>query len=320
MKYNINSRIINIQTEMATRALELLNLPTDDSVPRLILDLGCGSGISSQVITEAGHNWIGMDISESMLRVAKEDLDSSVNDEDDNMCEDEEESDCESDSNEEDEGDSRDPHLSDLLVHDMGQGVCFRPGTFDGCISISALQWLFHSNRSYENPKRRLTRLFVTLHSALTRSARAIFQFFPSNADQIDLVLACASKAGFSGGMVVDFPNSTKAKKYYLCLMTGGTGVSAPMPKGLTEESAQEMEYEVSDDDDEEESGDAAQSMRSTQKTVKIGPRQRQKLAKIQKATKDRAWVLRKKELYRKRGKDVKADTKYTARKRRPRF
>lgn len=293
---------------MATRAMELLSLPADDSVPRLILDLGCGSGISSQVISQAGHNWIGMDISEAMVRVAKEDLEASESNE--------MEQDDDSEEEEYSDDEEREPHLSDLLVHDMGNGVCFRPGTFDGCISISALQWLFHSNRNFENPKKRLTRLFVTLHSALTRSARAIFQFFPSNSDQIDLALACASKAGFSGGIVVDFPNSTKAKKYYLCLMTGGNGIAASMPKGLTEHSAQEMEYEESDDEDETES----KSMKSAQKTVKIGPRQRQKLANIQKATKDRNWVLRKKELYRKRGKVVKEDTKYTARKRRPRF
>lgn len=299
---------------MATRALELLSLPADDSTSRLILDLGCGSGISSQVISQAGHNWIGMDISESMIRVAKEDLDAACESKDMEQ-DDEEENDSDYDEEEEDE---REPHLSDLLVHDMGNGVCFRPGTFDGCISISALQWLFHSNRSYENPKKRLTRLFVTLHSALTRSARAVFQFFPSNADQIDLALACASKAGFSGGVVVDYPNSTKAKKYYLCLMTGGNGIAAPMPKGLTEHSTQEMEYEESDEEVNAEA--QAQSMKSSQNTVKIGPRQRQKLAKIQKATKDRNWVLRKKELYRKRGKVVKDDTKYTARKRRPRF
>ena len=298
---------------MATRALELLSLPANDPVPRLILDLGCGSGISSQVISDAGHNWIGMDISEAMVRVAKEDID---------MDEKEKEMD-EDDVSESDESDvsDRSAHLSDLLVHDMGNGVCFRPGTFDGCISISALQWLFHSNRSYENPKKRLTRLFVTLHSALTRSARAIFQFFPSNADQIDLVLACASKAGFSGGIVVDYPNSTKAKKYYLCLMTGGTGIAEPMPKGLTESSGYEAEEGMDLDYDSEEESQVQSATTSTaQKSVKIGPRQRQKLAKIQKATKDRAWVLRKKELYRKRGKDVKEDTKYTARKRRPRF
>lgn len=43
-KYTGNSRIIAIQTAMAERCIELLNF-TDDG-PKLILDIGCGSGLS----------------------------------------------------------------------------------------------------------------------------------------------------------------------------------------------------------------------------------------------------------------------------------
>ena len=39
-------------------------------------------------------------------------------------------------------------------------------------------------------------------------------------------------RAGFSGGLVVDFPHSTRAKKYFLVLMVGSTG-SIPAGKGL---------------------------------------------------------------------------------------
>lgn len=35
-------------------------------------------------------------------------------------------------------------------------------------------------------------------------------------------------KAGFSGGIVVDYPNSTKAKKYFLVLMTSGKSALPP--------------------------------------------------------------------------------------------
>lgn len=47
-------------------------------------------------------------------------------------------------------------------------------------------------------------------------------------------------KAGFYGGVVVDFPNSTKAKKFFLVLMTGDTGV---LPKGLQNENSNEINY-----------------------------------------------------------------------------
>ena len=57
---------MSVQTEMADRALELLALPGDSKM-RLILDLGCGSGLSGSVISKAGHYWVGVDISQSML-------------------------------------------------------------------------------------------------------------------------------------------------------------------------------------------------------------------------------------------------------------
>lgn len=63
-----------------------------------------------------------------------------------------------------------------------------------------------------------------------SRSARAVFQFYPENESQLDLLTSQAMKAGFYGGVVIDFPNSAKAKKFFLVLMTGG---AAPLPKAL---------------------------------------------------------------------------------------
>ncbi len=36
----------------------------------------------------------------------------------------------------------------DLCVGDLGQGLPFRTGTFDGAISISAVQWLCNAVRA----------------------------------------------------------------------------------------------------------------------------------------------------------------------------
>ena len=69
-KYTSNTRIIEIQQQMSERALELLALPCDS--PALILDLGCGSGLSGEVLEENGHFWVGCDISQSMLDIALE--------------------------------------------------------------------------------------------------------------------------------------------------------------------------------------------------------------------------------------------------------
>lgn len=259
-KYTRNSRIIEVQSQMSERAVELLCLPEDQ--PCYLLDVGCGSGLSGDYITEQGHYWVGVDISTAMLDVA---LDREV------------------------EG--------DLILGDMGQGMPFRPGTFDGCISISALQWLCNANKKTHNPPRRLFSFFSSLYSALARGARAILQLYPENPEQLELVTAQAMRAGFTGGLVVDYPNSSKAKKFFLCLFAGVSGV---LPKGLGEQSV-------------EESGSRHQAAFTNE-------RLRFKNARGKSVKKSRDWILEKKERRRRQGKEVRADTKFSGRKRKPRF
>lgn len=89
---------------MTERCIELLALPPssiDDElpVPSLLLDIGCGSGLSGEILSEYGHQWVGVDIAPAMLQVALD---------------------------RESEG--------DLMLLDIGQGFGFRPGCFDGAI------------------------------------------------------------------------------------------------------------------------------------------------------------------------------------------
>ncbi|CDH49101.1 williams-beuren syndrome critical region protein22 [Lichtheimia corymbifera JMRC:FSU:9682] len=263
-KYTENSRIASVQAEMAYRALELLNLPPG---PAYLLDIGCGSGLSGEILEEEGHFWVGMDISPSMLDVAQE---------------------------REVEG--------DLFLQDAGQGIGYRPGVFDGAISISVLQWLCNADKQINRPKARLQRFFSTLYASLNKGARAIFQFYPENDDQIQLITDVAHRCGFEGGLLIDYPNSKKAKKYYLCLFAGQqTGVRNEMPSALGEDGemhpdeAKSIAYETRK---------AATKRRKNRKNIK---------------TKD--WIQHKKQIARERGdKPVARDSKYTGRKRKVRF
>ena len=55
----------------------------------------------------------------------------------------------------------------DLFLQDMGEGLGFRAGTFDGAISVSALQWLCNADRKTQHPPRRLYRFFSSLYASL---------------------------------------------------------------------------------------------------------------------------------------------------------
>lgn len=67
-KYESNSRIQYIQRRIAERAIELLNLEAGS----LVLDIGCGSGLSGETLTENGYIWEGIDISRDMLNIASQ--------------------------------------------------------------------------------------------------------------------------------------------------------------------------------------------------------------------------------------------------------
>jgi len=260
-KYTGNSHMITIQSEMAERCIELLALG-EDPEPCLLLDIGCGSAISGDVLTEHGHNWIGMDISANMLDVALE----------------------------------RETDACSLLLADMGQGVPLRAGTLDGAISVSALQWLCNADTKEHNPVRRLYRFFASLYAALNRGTRAVFQFYPENEAQVDLITKQAMRAGFTGGLVVDYPNSTKAKKIYLVLFTGGQ--VQRLPPALGTEAT--LPSSVSNTNRDRHTSSSFKHTRKSTKPIK----------------KSKEWIVNKKEQARTHGMDVRPDSKFTGRKR----
>lgn len=245
---------------MTQRALQLLDLAS----PSLVLDIGCGSGLSGEHLSSSGHIWVGMDISASMLAIA---LDRDTD--------------------------------GDLLLADMGQGVPFRPGTFDAAISISALQWLCNADSSEVSATGRLSRFFDGLYSSLKRGGKAVLQFYPKNDVQRTMITSAAIKAGFGAGLLEDDPE-TKNKKLYLVLTVGAGrgGVVGGAVVGR----------------------DVTDVVKGMEGVDVIDERRKGKNGKRREIKGSKSWVLRKKEQGRNKGRAVKADSKYTGRKRRPAF
>jgi 18S rRNA (guanine1575-N7)-methyltransferase len=257
-KYTTSSRIQTIQAAMTHRALELLDLQS----PSFILDIGCGSGLSGEILSDISlseggpHVWAGMDISPSMLDVALQ----------------------------------RDVE-GDLFLADMGQGVPFRAGTFDAAISISAIQWLCNAESSETSPAGRLARFFNGLYASLKRGGRAVCQFYPKNDVQKQMITSAAVKAGFGAGLLEDDPE-TKNAKTYLVLTVGSAGAK----------------------------GDITGVVEGMDGVDVVDSRRKGKTGKGEIKKGSKAWILKKKDQMEKKGKVVKATSKYTGRKRRIQF
>ncbi|OAP54885.1 hypothetical protein AYL99_10585 [Fonsecaea erecta] len=262
-KYTTSSRIQSIQASMTHRALELLDLDS----PSLILDVGCGSGLSGEILSEEGHIWVGMDISPSMLDIALQ----------------------------------RETVEGDLFLADMGQGVPFRAGAFDAAISISAVQWLCNAETSGVSPEGRLRRFFDGLYASLRRGARAVLQFYPKNDAQRAMISQAAVRAGFGAGILED-DGGTKNVKTYLVLSVGGGDIT---------DRVRNM------DNVDIEDGRRIREAKMTTTSHKGGAGRRGPLGDVKGS---KAWVMKKKEKMRNKGKVVKTDSKYTARSRGPKF
>lgn len=173
--YNNNSRITKIQGDITQRALDLLKV---DCEAPLFLDIGCGGGLSGQVLSENGYEWVGVDISQDMLSVARQ----------------------------------KSKNLG-LIQADIGEELPFKEESFDYAISISAVQWLFQSYKNEHVPIKRVRTFFRSLYNVVRRSAA--IQFYCGK-KEIEILKCEAKKAGFYGGIVIDDEGSKNVKHFLI--------------------------------------------------------------------------------------------------------
>jgi cyclopropane fatty-acyl-phospholipid synthase-like methyltransferase len=155
-----------------------------------VLDLGCGSGLSSRAILLAAPDCciIGFDISRPMLNIAAATV-----------------------------------APPEFCESDLRQGLALRSAPlFESVVSISALQWLMGTQTAIDVSPLRL--LLRDVHAVMTDHARfAIQAYFDGPAVATAAMDACKS-VGFSAvELVMDFPLDHHNRKYFLCGMKGGS-------------------------------------------------------------------------------------------------
>ena len=201
-KYEQNSRMATTQRHLAERALHLIDLK--EGVPALILDVGCGTGYSGRPLEKAGHTWIGTDISDNMLSAARAPT-----------------------------------RRRDVVCADVGVGLGFRKGSFDGVVSVSAVQWLCVATRPEHDPYKRCRKFFIGLHAVLAPNARAALQIYPEEPTHMEMLRDAALKAGFEGApsTLIDVTPPWQCPATALAPAQGAPGGSgrleAPRGRGL---------------------------------------------------------------------------------------
>ena len=191
-------RLGGAQETLALRCAELAGLipaRTDHQKRPLLLDVGCGSGLSMLPLEQRGCAMLGVDLSLEMLRTARE---SGL----------------------------------EVIQADMSHTLPFRNGVFDGLVSVSAVQFLCEAAAG-RSARERLACCMQETQRVLETSAAnanankdamanvpcAAFQFHP--ADQVlhpRAVLEAAEDAGCQAALVMDQPHRTSGRRWFLYL------------------------------------------------------------------------------------------------------
>ena len=149
---------------------------------RIVLDLGCGSGLSSKVIQREGLAVIGVDQSSHMLSTAM-----------------------------------ASGFFLDGVRADLSQRLPFRRAVFDGALSISAVHYIARADE-HRSADVRLQTLFTSL-TACTNGP-AVFQFYPDTDAAAAMTRSAAAVAGWDAQLVVDQPHRTDARRWFLHAMS----------------------------------------------------------------------------------------------------
>ncbi|KAM0676282.1 hypothetical protein GVAV_000245 [Gurleya vavrai] len=231
--YALSSRLNYIQREITNKCLSFMNIKENG----LVLDLGCGTGISGFELARNGLNWIGCDISKDMLNEINEQNEFFVEDINENNLNNEEQKESEnslydkdknlfSSENEEFFDDKEISNISllekEIFYHpaglfnlDIANKLPFKPGSFDAVISVSCIQWLFHNKNLIES-RSSFRNLFTSVKSVLKMQCVAVFQIYNIHKDHLQIMNEESLRAGFYSRIVNE--GEGRNKKTFLIL------------------------------------------------------------------------------------------------------
>lgn len=161
-----------IKIATTTRALELLDLEKK----AFILDIGCGTGWSTEIIKNEGHIVIGLDLSKNMIKLAQK-------------------------------------KGFETIIADM-RYIGIKSNYLDGSISISALNFVAEKSKTKKEVRNNYSKVASEIFRILKPGGRAIFEYYPQSDIELKISTQVFSSAGFQGGLVIDGVGTRKEQKF----------------------------------------------------------------------------------------------------------
>lgn len=173
--YERRTGLKKLKQKATLKAIEFLGLKKNS----LILDAGCGTGWSTEVIQEMGYRVIGFDISKSMLKIARR-------------------------------------KGFKVVLCDLRHLKCFKPNTFDGIISISALNFIAEGIRGYGNFLKVYRKVAKAFNEILKKKGRVVIEYYPQSEEELKASMKAFKLEGFSGGLQIEGYKTRKEQKFLI--------------------------------------------------------------------------------------------------------
>jgi len=154
-------------------------------IPYLLLDLGCGTGFSSEVLLEHGFKVVGIDLLYDMLSKMKKKRDNQ--------------------------------HLKDLqLILGDANHLPFRSDVFDHILSVSSYNFILHKKTHTKEKKQQANATAKYINIILKKLGRFIIEFYPKDEEELEIFKKSFIYNGFDGFLIKSNPNQKSGQTFLL--------------------------------------------------------------------------------------------------------
>jgi ubiquinone/menaquinone biosynthesis C-methylase UbiE len=138
----------------------------------IIVDLGCGSGFSSEILVDGGHRVIGIEILIDMLSKAKTKKKISEN-----------------------------KRNLELILADINY-LPLRSASINHIISISAYNFIIYGTETIRDKFKTVNNTAMYLKKILKPKGRIVIEFYPKDEKELELFTSSFNNNGFDGFMI----------------------------------------------------------------------------------------------------------------------
>ena len=154
--------------------------------PFFILDLGCGTGFSTEILLERGFRVVGVDVLHDMISKVK----------------------------------TKKNHLKnqnnlELILADINY-IPLRSASINHIISISAYNFITYRAESIRDKTRIVKNTAKYLYKLLKPDGRIIIEFYPKNNNELEMFTSSFTTNGFNGFVVKQNPNQKSGQTFLL--------------------------------------------------------------------------------------------------------